>query len=76
MYDNNFQLNITQSLAGQTNGIDLQMGAAVTIELNKPTDASDVRATRSLQIAKNEVIRLREELGHLAHLGNYNTSKG
>ena len=52
------------------------MGAAVTIELNKPIDASDIRASNNLLVARNEVIRLRKELGHLASLGNYNAAKG
>ena len=42
------------------------MGAAVTVELSKPLDASDIRSTNSLVVAKNEIIRLRENLGHLA----------
>lgn len=42
------------------------MGAAVTIELTKPADGSDIIATGSLQYAKNEVIRLRNDLGYLA----------
>ena len=50
------------------------MGAAVTIELNKPVDASDIRASNNLLVAKNEVIRLRKELGHLASFGNYNAA--
>jgi hypothetical protein len=52
------------------------MGAAVTIELNKPADASDIRASNNLLVARNEVIRLRKELGHLASFGNYNAAKG
>jgi hypothetical protein len=40
------------------------MGAAVGVEMNKPADASDVQ--NSLVSAKNEVIRLRHSLGHLA----------
>ena len=52
------------------------MGAAVTIELNKPIDASDIRSSNNLSVARNEVIRLRKELGHLASLGNYNAAKG
>jgi hypothetical protein len=42
------------------------MGAAVTIELQKPVDASDIIASKSLKVAREEVIRLRTSLGHLA----------
>lgn len=42
------------------------MGAAASIEMEKPVDASEIRSTGSLIVAKNEVIRLRETLGHLA----------
>lgn len=42
------------------------MGAAVTIELTKPADGSDIIATGDLKYAKNEVIRLRNDLGYLA----------
>ena len=42
------------------------MGASVTIELSKPTDASDVRNTGDLDFARSEIIRLRQQLGHLA----------
>lgn len=42
------------------------MGAAVTLELQKPIDASDILNTGDLTFAKNEVIRLRTSLGHLA----------
>jgi hypothetical protein len=42
------------------------MGAAASIEMQKPTDASDISSTRSLVVAKNEVIRLRELLGQYA----------
>jgi hypothetical protein len=42
------------------------MGAAVSIEMEKPVDASDVYCTGSLPTARGEVIRLREKLGHLA----------
>ena len=42
------------------------MGAAVSIELSKPLDASDIRITNDLSIAKTEIIRLRTNLGHLA----------
>jgi hypothetical protein len=40
------------------------MGAAVGVEMNKPADASDVQ--HNLISAKNEVMRLRHSLGHLA----------
>lgn len=39
------------------------MGAAASMEVAKPQDASDVRATDDLDYAKAEVIRLREALG-------------
>jgi hypothetical protein len=42
------------------------MGAAAGIEMQKPTDASDISATGSLVVAKNEVIRLRDLLGQYA----------
>ena len=42
------------------------MGSAVSVELEKPADASDVRSTGDLMTAKNEIIRLRHALGHLA----------
>lgn len=42
------------------------MGAAASIEMKKPTDASDISSTGSLIVAKNEVIRLRELLGQYA----------
>lgn len=42
------------------------MGAAVTIELQKPVDASDIRASGSLSVARAEITRLRSTLGHLA----------
>ncbi len=44
------------------------MGAAASVEVTKPLDASDVRATGSLEFAKGEVMRLRSELGHLAKM--------
>ncbi len=44
------------------------MGAAASVEVTKPLDASDVRATGSLEFARGEVVRLRAELGHLAKL--------
>jgi len=44
------------------------MGAAVTIELVKPLDGSDII---NIEIARNEVIRLRTTLGHLAQLGGF-----
>ena len=42
------------------------MGAAVGVELAKPVDASDITENGTLELAKNEVIRLRLSLGHLA----------
>jgi hypothetical protein len=42
------------------------MGAAATIEIQKPADASDILATNDLNFARSEVIRLRKDLGHLA----------
>lgn len=42
------------------------MGAAVAIDICKPKDASDIRETGDLDLAKSEVIRLRGLLGHLA----------
>lgn len=42
------------------------MGAAAAVELTKPSDASDILSTNDLTFAKNEIIRLRKELGHLA----------
>ena len=42
------------------------MGAAVGVEASKPVDASDIRDSMSLEVARNEVIRLRAALGHLA----------
>ncbi len=46
------------------------LGAAASIEVTKPLDASDIRATTvgSLELARGEVVRLRAELGHLAKL--------
>lgn len=44
----------------------VNMGASVAIEMQKPVDASDIEATQNIEFAKNEVIRLRRELGHLA----------
>lgn len=44
------------------------MGAVASVETKKPTDASDILASKSLDFAKSEIIRLRQELGHLAHL--------
>lgn len=44
------------------------MGAVASIETKKPTDASDILSTKSLDFAKSEIIRLRQQLGHLAHL--------
>ena len=42
------------------------MGAAASVEMVKPADASDISSLRSLDVARNEVMRLRRELGHLA----------
>lgn len=42
------------------------MGAAVAIDMCKPKDASDIRDTGDLDLAKSEVVRLRGLLGHLA----------
>lgn len=42
------------------------MGATASIEMQKPTDASDISITCSLKIARDEVIRLRELLGQYA----------
>jgi hypothetical protein len=44
------------------------MGAAASVEMQKPVDASDIRATNSLDYAASEVKRLRADLGHLAKL--------
>jgi hypothetical protein len=42
------------------------MGAAVGIELQKPLDASDIRESGSLDIARGEVMKLRASLGKYA----------
>lgn len=42
------------------------MGAAAAFEMQKPVDASEIRATGDLNVARSEVIRLRKALGHLA----------
>jgi hypothetical protein len=42
------------------------MGSAVSVELEKPADASDIRSSGDVTVARNEVIRLRNSLGHLA----------
>jgi hypothetical protein len=42
------------------------MGAAVGVELNKPVNGSDILASESLLVARDEVVRLRLLLGHLA----------
>jgi hypothetical protein len=42
------------------------MGAAASVESGKPADASDIRSSESLEVARGEIIRLRESLGHLA----------
>lgn len=44
------------------------MGAAASVELSKPVDASDIQSTNDLVYASAEVIRLRTSLGHLAKL--------
>ena len=46
------------------------MGAAASIEMQKPLDASDVSHT--LETSKNEVIRLRELLGQYARQAGFN----
>ena len=46
------------------------MGAAVALELSKPVDAMDIIESKSLDHAKNEVIRLRHNLSHLAEKYN------
>lgn len=48
------------------------MGAAATIELQKPVDASDIISAGSVELAKAEVIRLRTSLGHLAKDSDFN----
>ena len=42
------------------------MGAAASVELNKPADVSDITVTNDIEVAKAELIRLRTLLGHLA----------
>lgn len=42
------------------------MGAAVGVELNKPVDGSDILHSDSLLVARDEIVRLRLLLGHLA----------
>lgn len=42
------------------------MGAAASIESQKPTDASDIAESNSVIVARNEVARLRKDLGHFA----------
>lgn len=42
------------------------MGAAAGVEIQKPTDASDIAETGDLEIAKGEVMRLRDLLGQYA----------
>jgi hypothetical protein len=44
----------------------LNMGAAVTIELSKPVDASDIRESGNFMFAQREILRLRNDLGYLA----------
>jgi hypothetical protein len=50
------------------------MGAAASIELKKPADASDIRELNSFSFAKSEVCRLRRDLGHLAKEHNVQTA--
>ena len=52
--------SVTNKLATAT------MGAAVGIELQKPLDASDIRESGSLDIARGEVMKLRASLGKYA----------
>jgi hypothetical protein len=47
------------------------MGAAASIETQKPIDASEIRSSASLEVAKGEVIRLRALLGHLAKAAGF-----
>lgn len=42
------------------------MGASASVELTKPVDASDIKQSGNFEFAREEVIRLRKELGHLA----------
>jgi hypothetical protein len=48
------------------------MGAAASVEMNKPPDACDISSTNSLQVARDEVIRLRAALGHFARQAGFN----
>eukprot|EP00603_Paraphysomonas_imperforata_P009316 CAMPEP_0114414166 /NCGR_PEP_ID=MMETSP0103-20121206/1243_1 /TAXON_ID=37642 ORGANISM="Paraphysomonas imperforata, Strain PA2" /NCGR_SAMPLE_ID=MMETSP0103 /ASSEMBLY_ACC=CAM_ASM_000201 /LENGTH=125 /DNA_ID=CAMNT_0001582289 /DNA_START=137 /DNA_END=514 /DNA_ORIENTATION=+ len=48
------------------------MGAAASVEMNKPADASDIASANSLDIARDEVIRLRGALGHFARQAGFN----
>ncbi len=47
------------------------MGSGVSVELEKPLDGSDLRSSGSLQVALNEVMRLRRSLGHLAEAAGF-----
>lgn len=47
------------------------MGAAVGVEINKPVDASEIRESCSVAVAKAEIIRLRTLLGHLAQANGF-----
>ena len=47
------------------------MGAAASVEMAKPADASDISCT-NLEGAKNEVIRLRALLGQYARQAGFN----
>ena len=42
------------------------MGAAAAVEARKPVDASDITASGSLEVARNEIIILRTTLGKYA----------
>ena len=47
------------------------MGAAASIEMTKPHDASDISST-NLEVARGEVIRLRALLGQFARQAGFN----
>ena len=48
------------------------MGAAASVEMNKPPDASDIASSNSLDVARDEVIRLRTALGQYARQAGFN----
>ena len=48
------------------------MGAAAAIECRKPVDASDIIASGSLELAKQEIINLRTSLGKYATQAGFN----